>query len=217
MIEAHVPDLQRDRPESPFGKLLSRFLHVHAAALCAVFVDHDGECIDYATRVDPFEAQVGAAQLMLLSSQLSPCLRRTGAGGLILWVLETEKRDFVVRRVTDEHAVVVALVAGGVSARVLRAMAALAEVLRREGGLAVAAWDPWGEPFEVTVRTSPGFGYAPAMLSAADGAPREVEVLGRWHEGGSISSQEVVCFRVRCGPDEFTLVHDPALDRWVRR
>ena len=211
------PGLVRDRPESPFARILAGFVEVHAAVLSAVFVDREGECIDYASRIDPFEAQVIGAQLALVSADLVQRFGRLQAGAVIVWVIEAEEREFVVRRVTDEHTVAVALTVRGVSARVLRAMSVLAEALRREGALPVPAWDPWGEPFEVTVRPSAGWGYAPCMLAVGQAETQLLEVLGRWTEHGAISADEVTCFRVRCGDQELTLAHDRSLDHWYRR
>lgn len=217
MSEPRAPGLARDRPESPFAHILAGFVEVHAEALSAAFVDRDGECIDYATRLDPFEAQVIGAQLSAVSADLARRLAALQAGALILWVVEAERREFVVRRVTDEHIVTVALPAQSLNARVLRAMSALAEALRREAGLAVPSWDPWGEPFQVAIRPSPGWGYAPCALQVGEGASQALEVLGRWTERGSISAEDIVCFRVRADDSELTLAHDRSLDRWYRR
>lgn len=217
MSEPRAPGLARDRPESPFARILAGFVEAHPDVLSATFVDCDGECIDYASRLDPFEAQVIGAQLSVVSADVAARLAARNAGALILWVVEAERREFVVRRVTDEHLVAVALQPHGLNARVLRAMAVLAEALRREGGLAVAGWDPWGEPFQVTVRPSTGWGYAPSSLQVGTEASQALEVLGRWSERGAISAEDVVCFRVRAGEGELTLAHDRSLNRWYRR
>jgi hypothetical protein len=209
--------LKRDRPESLFAVILRGFLQVHPAVLAAVFVDRDGECVDYASSLEPFDAQVIGAQLADVTRDLVGRVPGWGAGALVLWLLEAGSREFVVRRVSEEHSVVAALQRGGVNARLLRSMGALAEALRREGALAAAGWEPWGERFAVELRRSAGgWGYAPSAIGGASGL-LPVEVLGRWVERGSISAQEIVCFRVRCGPEELTLVYDRTLDRWHRR
>jgi predicted regulator of Ras-like GTPase activity (Roadblock/LC7/MglB family) len=209
--------LKRDRPESTFAVILRDFIEVHPVVHAAVFVDRDGECIDYATSLEPFDAQVIGAQLAQVTLDLVRRVPRWGAGALVLWVLEAGSREFVVRRVSDEHVVVAALARSGVNARLLRSMGALAEALRREGELRAAGWEPWGERFVVELRRSAGgWGYAPSAIGQAS-ARQPVEVLGRWVERGSISAQEIVCFRVRCGPEELTLVYDRALDCWSRR
>jgi len=209
--------LLRDRPPSPFANILSGFTDVHSDILAAVFVDGEGECVDYASRLDPFEALLLGAQLLPLTLDLAARVRTHGGGALVLWMVEADRRDLVIRRVTDDHTVIVALAAGAVSARLLRAMSALAEALRREAGFDLPGWDPWGEDFQVDTRPAAGWGYAPCRLTGRDGQTHELEVLGRWTERGSISAQDVVCFRVRAGGDELTLAHDRSLDRWHRR
>jgi hypothetical protein len=212
------PPLQRNRPESPFAHILAGLLDTHRQVDSAAFVDRLGECIDYASRVDPFEAEVAGAQMQNVTSELVERMAKVASGGaLVLWTVEAAHRDFVVRRVTEEHCVVLALIANGVTARLLRSLGALADALRREAQLDVPAWDVRGELYQVNVRPSVGFGYAPEAVRLGDGAPTPVEVLGRWTERGFISGEEVICFRVRCQGRELTLTHDRYLDRWHRR
>jgi hypothetical protein len=209
--------LQRDRPVSPFGTILARFLEVHMGCLAAVFIDAEGECVDYASQLEIFDALVLGAQLCPLTLSLSEMGERCGAGALVLWVVEASERDLVVRRVSEELTVVVAVSSGSLGARLLRSMAPLAEALRREAGLAAPAWEPWGEALNVQLRPAMGWGYAPLAVVTRDGVSTPVEVLGRWTEHGTISTREVVCFRVSCGGEELTLSHDLSLDRWQRR
>jgi hypothetical protein len=192
-------------------------LSAHRQVDSAAFVDADGECVDYASRIDPYEAQVAGAQMLAVTADLVRRMARSGAGALIMWTVEADQRDFVVRRVSDEHCVVVASISHGVTAHLLRSMVALADALRLEADLAVPGWDTRGEIYRVDVRPSVGFGYAPQAVSLRGGAPTPVEVLGRWTERGFISAQEIICFRVRCEGRELTLTHDRALDRWHRR
>jgi hypothetical protein len=211
------PPFQRNRPASRFGEILAGLLDVHRQVDCAAFVDDNGECIDYASRLDPFEAELAGAHMLTVTNDMARRMSGVGAGELVLWTVEALRRDFVVRRVTEDHCVVVALISHGVTAHLLRSLAALADALRREGELAVPVWDARGEPFHVSVRPSRGFGYAPESVALGEGGPTPVEVLGRWTERGFISAEEVVCFRVRCEGRELTLAHDRSLDRWHRR
>jgi hypothetical protein len=209
--------LRRDRPATPFSEILSAFLRAHPSVVGAVFVDNEGECIDYATIRDPYEALIFGASLVPASSQLLQSAARLGSGAPILWLLEAERFDAVVRRVSDEHLAVLWLEADSISAKVLQALAPLAEMLRREAGFAAPAWDPEREPLRVETRPAAGWGYAPWTVRFPDQPARELEVLGRWSEHGSISALESVCFLVRCGGEELTLVHERALNRWYRR
>jgi hypothetical protein len=208
---------QRDRPETPFSRILSAFVLAHEGVRAAVFLDVDGECIDYAARLDPFEALVLGATLLIPTKEMLTAASSSAAGAPLLWVLEAERLDAVVRRVSDEHLLVIWLVAGGLGARILRAMGPLAELLRREAGLEAPGWDPEARPLDVETRVATGWGYAPRTLRGLSGRAEELEVLGRWTESGTLSSQQAVCFRVRLGDQELTLVHEPALERWYRR
>jgi hypothetical protein len=209
--------LQRDRPETPFSKLLGEFLRAHDRVLCAVFVDAEGECVDYASRVDPYEAMVFGATLLEPTARMVKAYASAAAGQPVLWVLSAERLDAVVRRVSDEHMFAVWLEPGALSARLLRAMAPLAEFLRREAGLPAPDWDPEGEPLEVETREAKGWGYAPRSMWVEGRTVRDLEVLGRWTERGTLTVQEAICFRVRAEGQELTLVHEPALKRWYRR
>ena len=62
-------------------------------------------------------------------------------------MLQTDRSAFIVRRVTDEHALVVQLSADGPGARHLAALDRLVALLREDVGAEVAPWscvrDPW--------------------------------------------------------------------------
>lgn len=209
--------LSRDRPETPFSRILSAFLEQYPSAGAAVFLDADGECIDYAARMDPYEAMVFGATMVSPTRELVARGQRGAGGQPILWWLETEKFDALVRRVSDEHVLVVWLSQGALSALLLRAMGPLAEQLRFESGVPAPVWDPVGEPIEVELREARGWGYAPGALRSTTGHLEPVDVLGRWTEGSGLTGQGLVCFLVRHQDLELTLVHDPAADRWFRR
>jgi hypothetical protein len=208
---------RRDRPATPFARILSAFLQAQPGVVGAVFLDMEGECIDYASSRDPYDVMVFGATLVQPTLQLLHSDKRLRAGAPILWVLEAEHLDALVRRVSDEHLLALWLQPNSISARVLHALGPLAELLRQEAGLAAPAWDPEGEPLEVETRAATGWGYAPHTMRSRDQTACELEVLGRWAERGSVSTQEAVCFRVRCAGHELTLVHERALNRWYRR
>jgi predicted regulator of Ras-like GTPase activity (Roadblock/LC7/MglB family) len=185
--------------------------------LAAVFVDHEGECVDYCTVLEPYDALVAAATWLMVTVELTESAHRIGAGELLQWVFEGVHGDVIVRRVTSEHALVVSLSAHGLSGRILSAMNALAEALRKEAGDLAPAWDPEHVPLVVQLREAQGWGYAPVQLQQAGHVLVVDDVLGRWTERGAISPVDLVCFRIRTREGELTLVHDPWLGRWHRR
>jgi hypothetical protein len=196
--------------------VLTSFVEAHEGVIGAVFLDQDGECIDYATSREPYEVMVLGATLLLATQQLVRSAGVLGSGAPVLWLLEAERFDAAVRRVTDEHLVAVWLETEQATAEVRSALGPLADALRRESGLPTPEWDPMGEPLDVEVRHAVGWGYAPARVRMAPSI-LDVEVLGRWTEHASLSAQQAVCFRVRMAGQELTLVHEPALNRWCRR
>lgn len=212
-----VRALRRDRPDSSFSLILNRFLMRHEHAIAAVLVDGDGECVDYATVLDPYDAKIFGAVLLDTTAELTAAVRRAGGGAPIQWVVEAARYDLVVRRVNDEFVLVVVLEAQKLTGHVLAAMAVLAEALREEAGLRAESWDPESVPFRVDMVRTPLGEDVPARLYEGGSVLNVDQVLGRWRERGGISNAERVCFRVRVGERVVTLVHEPDLGRWRRR
>ena len=209
--------LRRDRPPTAFATLLEGLYRAHEGILAAVFVDDQGECIDYCTVLDPYEALVSAATWLTVTSELTRVAERVGAGALLQWIFEGERGDVIARRVTPEHVLVVMLAESGLSGRLLSAMGALAEALRQEASAPAPPWDPEHEPLDVEVRQAQGWDYAPVQVRQGERVWSVGDVLGRWTERGAISPVDLICFRVRIDDHELTLVHDPWLQRWHRR
>ena len=67
---------------SGFTAALEALLHDLPEVLCATFIDDEGETIDLATRIDPFEARVAGAAFSLPLSSARATLRRARLGGL---------------------------------------------------------------------------------------------------------------------------------------
>ncbi len=210
----HEP-LERDRPETPFSVILSSLVREHPGVRAAVFLDVEGECIDYASREPPFEAMVFAATLLNPTREMVARAPEGAGDRPIQWWVEADAMSAVVRRVSDEHVLVVWLEASAISVQLLRAVVGVAERLRSESGLDAPTWDPVGQPVEVELREAKGWGYAPKALKGAHAA--SLEVLGRWTESQGITAQLTVCFRVRLAESEWTLVHEPSSGRWFRR
>jgi len=181
-----------------------------------VFVDEVGECIDYATRLDPFEAQVAGAQLAGTTADVVGSCEDVGPA--ISWRCVGDRRELLVQRVTPDHCLVVVVVPPGASARVVRAMAPLARALREEAGLEAPPWELHaGDPVAVETRDARGWPYAPSAYTEAGAARTAVEVIGRYVEAPPPQGDEAVCFRVRSEARELTLVHVPRENRWVKR
>ena len=207
----------RDQDESPFSRILEDFWRSHETVLAAVFVDAEGETVDYCSSVDPYEARVAAATVHAMLAPLHEPCENLGAGFARQWLMECEHRDLIMRRISAEYGLLVVAEAGAVTARLLAGLDAVAIALRREAEIPAPSWDPGAEPYVVETREAVAWGYAPVSIRHGDDERVVRDVLGRWTERGAVSLEPLVCFRVRCEEEELTLVHDPWLQRWYTR
>ncbi len=137
----------RDRPPTSIALILDAFWREYTEVVAVVFVDADGECIDYCTSIDPYDAKVAGATWLDATMRMRGSAKNVLAGELRQWILQTDRSVFVTRRVTEEHVLVVQLIAGGLSARHLVALDKLSALLREDVGVEATRWDcvrdPW--------------------------------------------------------------------------
>ncbi|MEM6960351.1 MAG: hypothetical protein AAF550_01250 [Myxococcota bacterium] len=203
--------------ESGFTSILRRFWGCHDGVLAALFVDHDGECVDYCSELEPFDAKVAGAQMNVTMAQLVEPLKNLAVGvGISLFVSGTH-RELLVRRVNDTYTLVAVLAPGAVSDAVTYVFEDTARALRIEGMLDAANWDPIEGGVEVQTRPAAGWGYAPVAIHRA-GRERGIEsVLGAWQEDGGAAGGTLMCFRVvDSSGDELTLAHDVTRKSWLQ-
>jgi len=208
----------RDQAENVFTAILRRMYSAVPALLSVVFVDVEGECIDYVAAIDPYDAKVCAAHMhMLLESlrraRLMPC-----AGAALALEVVTAEREVWVRRIGEDYALV-ALLAHGFDRSELRdAMARAGREFRAEVGIAPPSWED-RERLSVRLRASAGWTYAPEGFSVDGERHAIAAVLGRWTEQPRPDAPPLVCFRVRTQEgQELTLAHDELSEAWrVRR
>ena len=196
----------RDQHASAFAGVLTRLCDA-VPAVAAALVDPEGETVDYAGALDPFDIKVAAAEWTVIASMLR-------ASRVPSWpeteqiVVRGAEKSFLIELLSDGYAVVLELPrrAFGGSER------ALGEAVRdlcAEAGLALPArlarvHDRYQE---VEVRT---VGRRPAALWL-EGAWHPVEVLGHWRE---TARPRGTGYRARLASGaEITLVHE-ALGRW---
>jgi hypothetical protein len=93
--------------ESPFSILLDELIAAHAFVRGAAIVDSEGESVDYAGELDPYEVRVAAATFQLLITELSECHRLgevhqvvmlMGRAGYLLRILDPSYCLLVVLR-----------------------------------------------------------------------------------------------------------------------
>jgi hypothetical protein len=196
----------RELDVTGFTEALETLVAALPEAESATFIDDEGEAVDLAARVDPYEARVAGAILSLPLHLARSFARRTGLGEVLgLWVVG-ERRAALTRRVGDGLDVVLVIEGTVARARVQEALSEAAESLRYEAGLAGEALG-----FEVESRTMSSGSVRPVAVIER-GVRREVrEVLGVLHE----ASVTHVLVRTE-GPHELLLHYDRETQRWRR-
>lgn len=212
-FRAPRPETPRDMEETAFTPLLRRYTMSLGEVQAVVFVDDEGETVDYTTRIPIYDAKVIGAQLHVLTHAIVQ--EAKGGGVTHAFHLVADKREFLVRRVSNDYTLVIV----SDPPAPLGALAALTEetvrLLRAEGGIAMPLWEPQREVLRVEIRASTGWGYAPTGFVEHGVRHAPLSVVGRWidHE-----DQGSVCFLVRASTGEETvLVHRPREGRWYRR
>jgi hypothetical protein len=216
-MNTRPPEAERDLLETAFTPILRRIWSSFPLALAAVFVDLEGECIDYVSSLDPFEAKVSGAHAQMLVDRLRASRKKLGLEEPVVLTITGAVRELWARRVSDECLLVLVALPGGEPSQILGLLSRASREFRTEVGTPPPAWEPSANVFEVVVRDAVGWKYAPAAFSDQGVRVFVSDVLGRWTEAVA-NGEEIVCFRVRTEEgQELTLVHDPRLDGWRLR
>ncbi|MFW5924899.1 MAG: hypothetical protein ACOC9O_01045 [Myxococcota bacterium] len=207
----------RDQEESAFTSVLRRLWESSPGILAACFVDDEGECVDYCSTVDPFDAKVSGAYMRVVVDVVGGAVPRLGGGEMHALEAYGLERDLVARRVDPQYLLVVVADVGAVDSRVLDQIEAAVADLRHEAGVEVPGWDPQAAPLEVELREAVGWQYAPAAFLERGRRIVVSDVIGMWIESGGAAGGELSCFRVRTEEGvELTLAHDSERGRWMR-
>jgi hypothetical protein len=211
-------ETERDQTESAFTAMLRRLFHAVPAVTAGVFVDVEGECIDYVASLDPYEAKVAAAHMHVQLGELRHGRMAQALGDCFAFEVVTDQGEIWVRRIADDYALVVLLTRGFDVSELRDAMAQAGREFRAEVALPEPTWERH-DRLSVRVRTSPRWDYAPAGFSLHGERHQIAAVLGRWTEQAHSEGQGWVCFRVRTQQgEELTLAHDERTEVWwVRR
>jgi predicted regulator of Ras-like GTPase activity (Roadblock/LC7/MglB family) len=217
-MDSRQHEAPRDQAESAFTAILRRLWDQLPSLQSAAFVDVEGECIDYISRLDPFEAKVAAAHMHMLLGIVARSFERLDFGRTFAIEIDAEAREFWVQRVAEDYVLVVLCTSGGDRSQRETAIVLACAEFRDEVGMQPPPWERSRRRLSVRVRPATGWTYAPETYS--DGGVRVTitDVIGRWTEAGGLLGDELVCFRVRTEEGrELTLVHDPDGDGWVAR
>jgi hypothetical protein len=188
----------RDQAETPFTPILSALVARVPSAHGAALVDNEGECVDYAGKVDPFDIKVSAAQWRVVLAELEasvPSFRSL--------TVRAERRSFVAWSLPDGYALVVALGRGAGFASSSRAYAACARALCVEAGWAIGADIAHWHLVDVTVDRR----MRPRTVAFLGESPAAVDVLGAVM--GMTPSEKGFRVRLHDSGVELTVVREP--------
>jgi predicted regulator of Ras-like GTPase activity (Roadblock/LC7/MglB family) len=213
----------RDTAESAFTPILRSLLEAVPGILSVVFVDSEGECVDYCSSLPPFDAKVIAAHMMVVGLAVRDASEARRGRTWFLHVHASE-RDVLLRGVSDDYTLVVVTRSTGLTSLLDEAVERAVRDLRTEGSIRLPEWEPAYERVRVEVRLSRvDWAYAPSAFWRNGARIAISDVLGRWVERTEPKTQgdpahDAVCFLVRTEQGhELTLVHRAEIDVWERR
>lgn len=209
-------EARRDIDESAFTTVLRSLLRGVPEALLAVFVDEEGECVDYCSSLPPFDAKIAGAQLHVMVAELAPVIARMRGGKIWFVHVQGSERELVVRRVSDEYLLVVVTRPLKVETPLRAALDASVAALRAEGEIARPTWEPHRQPLIVDIRDARGWGYAPSVIYDRGVRTEILAVLGRFGEGEGAQRRDVFLVRTEHG-EELTLARRLEDSVWERR
>lgn len=213
---APSPEAPRDLDESEFTELLRQIRVAVPAVEAAIFVDNEGECIDYASSIDPFDAKVTGAQMLDLERQLERTSDAVRAGAHFSLEIGFAAYEIWCRRLSDDYLLVLRVVGSFERSHLRSVSARVGQAFRAAVNIETPAWEPVAPPVDVRTRPSIGWDYAPASFREHGERVAVEDVLGRWVESDVV--EDAVCFRIRTIEGrELTLVHDPDSDAWAIR
>ena len=163
-----APRPERDQAPSSFAEILDRLVTSTPSARAAALVDFEGETVDYAGRLDPYELKVAAATWQIVLAEIGD----TAIATPLQIMIRARRAGFVLRRVNQEYAIILVLHARAAFAVSERALAEAETALAREAG-----WKRTNRPawFGVSVHT--GAEHRPVELFFADNW-QPIDVIG---------------------------------------
>ncbi|MCS6798526.1 MAG: hypothetical protein NZ898_08345 [Myxococcota bacterium] len=212
---SRLPEAPREEHETGFTRILRALWRSDARALAACYVDADGECIDYCSSLDPFDAKVAGAALVVPWVQLLRRAPRLGGGRPRMLRVRGERREAWLRAVTDETVLVLLRQVDpgetpSVDDRLARWLDRTARLLRHEARWPVPTWEP-RDGLRVELRSAVGWPHAPVAFEEHGVRVLVSDVLGRW-----VEEDWLECFRVRTAEGlELTLEHETWTDHWA--
>lgn len=195
------PPVARDTDASPFAAILVDLIGRVPGSLGAVLVDAEGESVDYAGGLDPFDLKLAAAHWQIVLTDIRGTAVGHASGPPNALVVRSEKRSFIVHELPEGYTLVLVLSRRAGFTQATRAFAVCERALVSEAGWRLPRRIPaW---FALDVQSTRAG--RPARITY--GARHQtVEVLGRLAARGSGD----VGWRVRLeNGAEATLIREP--------
>jgi hypothetical protein len=198
----------RDQATSAFSGILLRLCDT-TSSLAAALVDKEGETVDYAGFLSPYDTRVTAAELQIL---VKVARQSRSLEGLEHLITRAERRTYSLIALSEGYVLVLVLARCGFNVS-RRAVAEAVRELEAEAGLTYASgtrsrFERWSR---VEVRTAGGNTRRPEAIWL-QGAWQKLVILGRFHSN-DLRRREVG-FRARLPSGvEFALVREP-LGKW---
>lgn len=199
----------RDLAPTGFTAILEALVQGLPEALCAVFVDGEGETIDYASRIDPFDARIVGAEAAIPLSRARALARLTELGDILELRIDGARRTLLARHVTDDCTLV--LVVDEPSVRV----AAVERCAQAAQALCIESGHPLPGALRVLRAVERQHGVERAMPRAFidGGARRTVSAVLGVQRG---PAHDTFLVRTDAG-EELVVEHEHATGRWRRQ
>jgi len=167
--DAQVP---RDTDATAFTTLLADLISRVPGARAAALVDRDGEAVDYAGDMSPFDIKVAGAHWQIVMGEISSVAALAAPRHV---VVRGRLQSFILRALSDSYAVVIVLTRRAGFAPCTRAFAVFERALIAEAGIGRPHEGPVWRPVvvECDARARPR-----ALAEVRAGRLQPLEVLG---------------------------------------
>jgi len=200
---------QRDQAASVFSNSLLRLCEA-TGAVAAALVDSEGETVDYAGGLDPFDIKVVAAELRLVLSRLTQSKVPFWADTFEMFV-RARSRSYALIRLDSGYAIVLQL-ARHRAELVTRGLGEAVQEISREAGLPIPRRFSRGERWKRVAVRAAAKDHTRPHLVWHQGGWREVTILGLFRDPDFRRRDRGYRARLANGAEIF-LVREP-LGRW---
>ncbi|HTJ81672.1 MAG TPA: hypothetical protein VL400_08095 [Polyangiaceae bacterium] len=136
---------QRDQEASPFSLILDDLIRAQPFVRAAAIFDFEGETVDYAGRIDPYELRVAAATFQMVVAELRECPILSATREIAITMRGS---GYLLRPLDESYSLLLQLRKLGTFSTSKRVLHEIDARIRAEAGLAAGAPPEW---FQVAV------------------------------------------------------------------